>query len=82
MPGDDVAVVAVSADTTPAAIEAPVALADGTALTDRLGSGVVLAVEGAGENQKVLVQFPNFGPKKLVIKFARLEKIFPDARRS
>jgi glycosidase len=47
--GGEVAVVALNADEAPATIEAPVApvgLADGTVLDDRLGSEVVLVVEG------------------------------------
>jgi hypothetical protein len=47
--GGEVAVVALNTDTAPATIEAPVApvgLADGAVLEDRLGSGVDLTVEG------------------------------------
>lgn len=39
------------------------------------GQGTVLAIEGAGENQKVLVQFPKYGVKKLVLAFARLKPV-------
>jgi hypothetical protein len=47
--GDAVAIVALNADAAPTTIETPVApigLADGVVLQDRLGSGVDLAVAG------------------------------------
>ncbi|MGH9579362.1 MAG: ATP-dependent helicase, partial [Terriglobales bacterium] len=40
----------------------------------RYGEGVVYKREGEGEDAKITVQFPGFGLKKLVEKFARLEK--------
>ncbi len=40
----------------------------------KYGEGVVYKREGEGEDAKITVQFPGFGLKKLVEKFARLEK--------
>ncbi len=40
----------------------------------KYGEGTVYQREGEGENAKVTVQFPRFGLKKLVEKFAQLEK--------
>ena len=40
----------------------------------KYGEGVVYQREGEGENAKITVQFPRFGLKKLVEKFAQLEK--------
>jgi len=39
------------------------------------GIGVVRDCYGEGDEQKVTVNFPNFGIKKLVLRFANLEKI-------
>jgi ATP-dependent DNA helicase UvrD/PcrA len=39
------------------------------------GVGVVRDCYGDGEEQKVMVNFPNIGIKKLVLRFANLEKI-------
>jgi DNA helicase-2/ATP-dependent DNA helicase PcrA len=41
----------------------------------KYGEGVVFRREGNGEDAKVTVQFSNFGVKKLVEKFANLEKL-------
>ena len=41
----------------------------------KYGEGIVYHREGEGENAKVTVQFPKFGMKKLVEKFAQLEKV-------
>jgi DNA helicase-2/ATP-dependent DNA helicase PcrA len=41
----------------------------------KYGDGVVFRREGDGETAKVTVQFANFGVKKLVEKFANLEKV-------
>jgi DNA helicase-2/ATP-dependent DNA helicase PcrA len=38
------------------------------------GVGVVHGLEGAGEDQKVTILFPNNSMKKFVVKFARLER--------
>jgi DNA helicase-2/ATP-dependent DNA helicase PcrA len=40
----------------------------------RYGAGVVLRVEGAGEDAKLTVSFPGYGQKKFVAKYAQLEK--------
>jgi len=40
----------------------------------KYGEGTVYQREGAGEDAKITVQFPRFGLKKLVEKYARLEK--------
>jgi len=40
----------------------------------KYGSGVVLKVEGAGDDAKLTVSFPGYGQKKFVAKFATLEK--------
>ena len=41
----------------------------------KYGEGVVFKREGDGENAKITVQFPRFGIKKLVEKFAQLERV-------
>jgi DNA helicase-2/ATP-dependent DNA helicase PcrA len=41
----------------------------------KYGEGVVFKREGDGENAKITVQFPRFGVKKLVEKFAQLERV-------
>ena len=40
----------------------------------KYGEGVVYRREGEGENAKITVQFPRFGLKKLVEKYAHLER--------
>jgi DNA helicase II / ATP-dependent DNA helicase PcrA len=40
----------------------------------KYGRGLVLRREGAGESAKLTVSFPGFGQKKLVEKYAGLEK--------
>jgi DNA helicase-2/ATP-dependent DNA helicase PcrA len=40
----------------------------------KYGEGTVYKREGDGEDAKITVQFPRFGLKKLVEKFAQLEK--------
>ena len=40
----------------------------------KYGEGTVYQREGEGENDKITVQFPRFGLKKLVEKFAQLER--------
>jgi len=42
---------------------------------DRYGQGVVLDCEGVGEEAKITVQFPGYGRKKFVAKYAGLEKV-------
>ena len=41
----------------------------------KYGEGVVFKREGEGENAKITVQFSRFGVKKLVEKFAQLERV-------
>ena len=41
----------------------------------KYGEGTVYQREGEGEEAKITVQFPRFGLKKLVEKYAQLEKI-------
>jgi len=41
----------------------------------KYGEGVVFHREGDGESAKITVQFAKFGIKKLVEKFAQLEKL-------
>ena len=41
----------------------------------KYGEGVVFKREGEGETAKITVQFPRFGIKKLVEKFAQLERV-------
>jgi len=40
----------------------------------KYGRGLVLRREGAGESTKLTVSFPGYGQKKLVEKYANLEK--------
>ena len=40
----------------------------------KYGKGLVLRREGSGDNAKLTVSFPGFGQKKLIEKFANLEK--------
>jgi DNA helicase-2/ATP-dependent DNA helicase PcrA len=40
----------------------------------KFGAGTVRKVEGAGEGQKVIVWFSSVGPKKLMLRFAGLER--------
>jgi DNA helicase-2/ATP-dependent DNA helicase PcrA len=41
----------------------------------RYGTGVIMRAEGAGEEAKLTVNFPGFGQKKFVAKYAQLEKL-------
>ncbi len=41
---------------------------------ERYGSGVILRIEGVGEDAKLTVSFPGYGQKKFIAKFATLEK--------
>jgi hypothetical protein len=41
----------------------------------KYGRGLVLRREGAGDSTKLTVSFPGYGQKKLVQKYAGLEKI-------
>jgi DNA helicase-2/ATP-dependent DNA helicase PcrA len=40
----------------------------------KYGKGLVLRREGTGDNVKLTISFPGFGQKKLIEKFANLEK--------
>ena len=40
----------------------------------KYGRGLILRREGSGDNVKLTVSFPGFGQKKLIEKFANLEK--------
>lgn len=40
----------------------------------KYGKGLVLRREGSGDNVKLTISFPGFGQKKLIEKFAKLEK--------
>jgi DNA helicase-2/ATP-dependent DNA helicase PcrA len=41
----------------------------------KYGQGIIIRVEGEGEDARLTVNFPGYGQKKLVAKFAGLEKI-------
>ena len=41
---------------------------------EKYGTGLVLRREGSGDNAKLTVSFPGFGQKKLIEKFAKLER--------
>jgi DNA helicase-2/ATP-dependent DNA helicase PcrA len=41
----------------------------------KYGLGVVLACEGEGDDTKITVSFPGYGAKKLIPRFAALERI-------
>ncbi|HTK38276.1 MAG TPA: 3'-5' exonuclease, partial [Pyrinomonadaceae bacterium] len=41
----------------------------------KYGQGLVLRKEGSGDNVKLTVSFPGFGQKKLIEKFANLQKV-------
>ena len=41
---------------------------------EKYGRGLVLRSEGSGDNTKLTVSFPGFGQKKLIEKFANLQK--------
>ncbi len=40
----------------------------------RFGVGTIRKIEGSGDNQKVIVWFNSAGPKKLMLRFAGLER--------
>ncbi len=44
---------------------------------DQFGYGVVVGVEGAGETEKATVRFTRVGRKKLVLRYARLQRVSP-----
>jgi DNA helicase-2/ATP-dependent DNA helicase PcrA len=41
---------------------------------EKYGRGLVLRREGSGDNVKLTVSFPGFGQKKLIEKYAKLER--------
>ncbi|MBP7375822.1 MAG: hypothetical protein KA956_05050, partial [Pyrinomonadaceae bacterium] len=41
----------------------------------KYGRGLVLRREGSGDNTKLTVSFPGFGQKKLIEKYANLQKV-------
>ena len=41
----------------------------------RFGMGTISALEGSGPNRKALINFENVGEKKLLLKFAKLERL-------
>jgi len=41
----------------------------------KFGPGTIRKIEGSGDNEKVIVWFDKGGPKKLLLRFAGLEKI-------
>ena len=41
---------------------------------EKYGTGLVLRREGSGDNAKLTISFPGFGQKKLIEKFAKLER--------
>ena len=42
---------------------------------EKYGNGLILRREGSGDNVKLTVSFPGFGQKKLIEKYANLEKV-------
>ncbi|HMT08217.1 MAG TPA: 3'-5' exonuclease [Pyrinomonadaceae bacterium] len=44
-------------------------------LHEKYGRGLVLRREGSGESSKLTISFPGFGQKKLIEKFANLQKL-------
>ncbi|MDR2390048.1 MAG: UvrD-helicase domain-containing protein [Tannerellaceae bacterium] len=66
-------------DTPPSPAQPPVLLPEfeqlqtgATVKHDRFGKGIILAIEGEGNNTKATVEFENLGQKQLLLKFARL----------
>ncbi|MFZ1701685.1 MAG: UvrD-helicase domain-containing protein [Pyrinomonadaceae bacterium] len=56
-------------------IRSPQSLVPGTNVRhEKYGRGLVLRREGSGDNAKLTVSFPGFGQKKLIEKFAKLQK--------
>ncbi|MEQ1765311.1 MAG: hypothetical protein ABL984_19440, partial [Pyrinomonadaceae bacterium] len=41
---------------------------------EKYGKGLVLRREGSGDNVKLTISFPGFGQKKMIEKFAKLER--------
>ncbi len=41
----------------------------------KFGVGTIRKIEGSGDDQKVIVWFNSVGPKKLLVRFAGLERV-------
>jgi DNA helicase-2/ATP-dependent DNA helicase PcrA len=41
----------------------------------KYGQGLIVRVEGEGEDAKLTINFPGYGHKKLIAKYAGLEKM-------
>ena len=62
--------------TPPDKLPDPSALVAGSHVRhEKYGNGLVLRREGSGDNVKLTVSFPGFGQKKLIEKYANLEKV-------
>jgi DNA helicase-2/ATP-dependent DNA helicase PcrA len=62
-----------AADSAPAA---PQSIVPGSHVRhEKYGTGLVLRREGSGDNTKLTVSFPGFGQKKLIEKYANLQKV-------
>jgi DNA helicase-2/ATP-dependent DNA helicase PcrA len=60
---------------TPAVQSNPHGLVPGSHVRhEKYGRGLVLRREGSGDNVKLTISFPGFGQKKLIEKFAKLQK--------
>jgi len=59
---------------TPPTIGSPLSVGDKVE-HQRFGRGIVLGIDGVGENMKATVKFDNTGTKQLLLKFARLRII-------
>ena len=46
-----------------------------TVLHERFGNGVIITIDGQPPNTTALVEFENYGRKKLLLRFAKLRKI-------
>ena len=66
---------AAGTQTPQSAIRNPQSLVPGSHVRhEKYGRGLVLRREGVGDNAKLTVSFPGFGQKKLIEKFANLQK--------
>ncbi len=66
---------AVRDETSHSALRTPHSLVPGSHVRhEKYGRGLVLRREGVGDNTKLTVSFPGFGQKKLIEKFANLQK--------
>ena len=61
---------------TPALQSNPHSLVAGSHVRhEKYGRGLVLRREGSGDNVKLTISFPGFGQKKMIEKFAKLQKV-------